>query len=144
MLRVSPDGERIFVGDIDAGKSTLWMFRVSCRHCCIATPFKSHLPSGNSMLCAYLHVPLNGPFMVLQLQRQHEGGSSSLHSTYAFTGAFRSASTAATGTTGILISLAFAVLVVGFVVIRRRRAASTRGHANFDKKVRMHAACCKM
>ncbi|KAL6729380.1 hypothetical protein Aduo_000438 [Ancylostoma duodenale] len=103
VLRVSPDGERIFVGDIEAGRSTLWMFR-----------------------------------------RQHEGGSSSLHSSYAFTGAFRSASTAATGPTGILISLAFAVLVVGFVVIRRRRAASTRVHANFDKKVRMHAACCKI
>ncbi|KAK6727683.1 hypothetical protein RB195_005396 [Necator americanus] len=96
VLRVSPDGERIFVGDIAAGRSTLWMFRI-----------------------------------------QHEGGSSSLHSSYAFTGAFRSASTAATGTTGILISLAFAVLVVGFVVIRRRRAVSIRGHANFDKKAAM-------
>ncbi|KHJ82620.1 hypothetical protein OESDEN_17686 [Oesophagostomum dentatum] len=95
VLRISPDGERIAVGDIDSGKSTLWLFRM-----------------------------------------QHEGSTLSSHNSYAFTGAFRSASTAATGTTGILVALAIAVLVVGFVVIRRRRAAATtRGAEKFDKKV---------
>ncbi|KAK6051712.1 NHL repeat protein [Cooperia oncophora] len=94
VIRVSPDGRSIFVGDIASGKSTLWIFRI-----------------------------------------QHDGPTSSFHGS-SFTGAFGSASKA-TGTTGIiiLVSLAFAVLVVGFVVIRRRRLASTRGHANFDKKV---------
>ena len=29
VLRVSPDGEHIAVGDIDSGKSTLWLFKVS-------------------------------------------------------------------------------------------------------------------
>ncbi|EPB67820.1 NHL repeat protein [Ancylostoma ceylanicum] len=56
VLRVSPDGERIFVGDIDAGRSTLWMFRVSCRHRCTAMSSKSHLLRENSMLCVCMHV----------------------------------------------------------------------------------------
>ncbi|KAK6030673.1 hypothetical protein OSTOST_03186 [Ostertagia ostertagi] len=91
VLRVSPDGHNIFVGDIAQGQPTLWIFRI-----------------------------------------QHDGATLPTHGS-SFSGAFRAASEAP-GATGILVSLAFAVLVVGFVVIRRRRLASTRGHANFDKK----------
>ncbi|XGW21085.1 hypothetical protein V3C99_004221 [Haemonchus contortus] len=90
VIRLSPDGRDIFIGDIANGKSTLWMFRV-----------------------------------------QHDGPTSSQG--FSLTGTSLSVSKASQTST-ILILLAFAVLAVGFVVIRRRRRASTRGHANFDKK----------
>lgn len=92
-----------------------------------------------SSLCVLFRFCFVGLFFMASLQIQHEGGTPSMPSS-SFAGAFRSASKA-TGTTGILISLAFAVLVVGFVVIRRRRLTSARGHTNFDKKVRVLAAC---
>ncbi|VDM73877.1 unnamed protein product [Strongylus vulgaris] len=77
-----------------------------------------------------------GSFMVLELQMQHDGAASSLHGSYVFSGALQSASSAAKGPTGILIALAIVILVVGFVVVRKRRAASSaRGPEKFDKKV---------
>uniref|UniRef100_A0A158P7A4 Lactonase family protein n=1 Tax=Angiostrongylus cantonensis TaxID=6313 RepID=A0A158P7A4_ANGCA len=93
IIRVSPDGHRIFVGDVAKGKSTLWVFRI-----------------------------------------QHDGDSSALHDS-SISHSSHMTSTK-TGNIGILLSLAFAALVLGLAVLCRRQLTHviSRGQADFDRK----------